>query len=94
LEVDRSKYAKLVRKLREVSHGSILRPIANRQGWYEYKEKMIRGYVRMQAEANGVALSGEIVTPKQTIHVGNCRTGAYGSGIPKGVNQNKKLGKS
>lgn len=94
VEVDRSKYAKLVRKLRDVSHGSILRPIANRQGWYEYKEKMIRGYVRMQAGANGVELTGEIVTPKQTIHIGNCRTGAYGSSIPKGVNQNRKSGKS
>lgn len=93
-EVDRAEYTKLVRKLRDESHGSILRPIANRQGWYEYKEKMIRGYVRMQAEVNGVPLIGDIVTPKQTMHIGNCRTGSYGSGIPKGVNQNEKFGKS
>ena len=89
-EVDRSKYTKLVWKLRDISHGSILRQITGRNGWYEYKEKMIRGYVRMQAEANGVVLNGENVIPKQTMHIGNSRTGTYGSRIPKGVNQNKK----
>lgn len=94
LEVDRSKYTKLVGKLRDISHGSILRQITGRRGWYEYKEKMIRGYVRMQAEANGVLLTGENVIPKQTMHIGNSRTGTYGSSIPKGVNQNNKFGKS
>lgn len=90
-EVDRPRYTKLVRKLKDISHGSILKPIAGRQGWYEYKEKMIRGYVRMQAEANGVVLSGENITPKQTMHIGNSRTGTYGPSIPKEVNQNNKI---
>ncbi len=69
------------------------RQITGRPGWYEYKEKMLRGHVRMQAEANQVALTGEQALPKQVMHVGNSRTGAYGPTIPKGVNL-KGFGKS
>ncbi len=92
-EVDRSKYADIVRKLKDAPYGSILKQITGRPGWYEYKEKMLRGHVRMQAEANQVALTGEKAIPKQIMHVGNSRTGAYGPTIPKGVNL-KGFGKS
>lgn len=91
-EVDRAKYSELVRKLKDASYGSILKPITGRNGWYEFKEKMLRGYVRMQAEANQVTLNGEKAIPKQYMHIGNSRTGSYGPAIPKGVNQNKPMG--
>ena len=92
-EVDRSKYADIVRKLKDAPYGSILKQITGRPGWYEYKEKMLRGHVRMQAEANQVALTGEKAIPKQIMHVGNSRTGASGPTIPKGANL-KGFGKS
>lgn len=91
-EVNRAKYGELVRKLKEEAYGSILKQITSRNGWYEYREKMLRGYVRMQAEANQVTLNGEKAIPRQHMHIGNCRTGSYGPAIPKGVNQNKPVG--
>lgn len=92
--VDRTKYIETIRKLKSDAYGAILIPVKNRKGWYEFREKMLRGYVRMQAEANQVTLSGEKASPRQHMHIGNSRTGTYGSTIPKGVNQNKPFGKS
>ena len=47
---------------------------------------MLRGYVRMQAEANGIELLGEREAPCQKMHIpGNVRTGSCGSRIPKGI---------
>ena len=93
-EVDRSKYSDMLRRLKDDSYGSILKSISGRSGWYEYREKMLRGYVRMQAEANEVILTGEKVVPKQAMRISNSRTGAYGPSIPKGVNLNKRFGKN
>lgn len=90
-DIDRTKYAEYLRKLRTVAYGSILKQVTGRNGWYEYREKMLRGYVRMQAEANEVTLNGEKVIPRQHMHIGNIRTGSYGPAIPRGVNQNKRL---
>jgi hypothetical protein len=57
-----------------------------------YREKMLRGYVRMQAEVNGVELSGEKQAPRQKMHVpSNVRTGFRGSSIPRGVRVNRPL---
>jgi len=89
--VDRKRYAALVRKLKEASYGSVMIQEEGRTGWYSYREKMLRGYVRMQAQANGIELTGERPTPKQTIHVGNARSGYRGSSIPQGVRTGKKL---
>jgi len=90
-ELATPKYKDVVRKLKNESFGAILQQVPRRPGWYEYKEKMLRGYVRMQAEANEVELSGEIETPKQRMHIGNSRTGSYGSSIPRGVKINEEL---
>lgn len=80
------KFNEHVRKLKIKSYGKILEQVTNRNGWYMYKEKMLRGYVRMQAEANGIKLSGEKEAPKQKMHIpGNARTGCYGPSIPKGI---------
>lgn len=83
--MDSKQYSAQVRKLKNASHGSILSQIEKRPRWYTYTEKMLRGYVRMQAEANGVELRGEREAPKQIMHIGNARTGSYGSAPPKGV---------
>jgi hypothetical protein len=57
-----------------------------------YREKMLRGYVRMQAEVNGVELSGERPMPRQMVHVPmNARTGYRGPSLPPGVKANKPI---
>jgi hypothetical protein len=43
--------------LKRPNHASILK--ANRQGWYEFSEAVVRGYVRLRAEGHGVALGNE-----------------------------------
>jgi hypothetical protein len=84
--LSQAKFSEHVRKLKTKSFGEILLSVDKRPGWYTYKEKMLRGYVRMQAEANGVELSGEKEAPRQMMHVpGNVKTGQYGPRIPKGV---------
>lgn len=83
----RAKFGERLRQLRQPSYGSILKAMDGRAGWYTYHEKMLRGYVRMQAEASGVELNGERAAPKQQIHVPmNARNGYRGrSTIPAGV---------
>ncbi len=89
--LDRPKYSEYVRKLKDRSFGEILEQVKGRKGWYTYREKMLRGYVRMQAEANGIELAGERIAPRQKMHVpGNTRTGYRGSAPPPGVREFKR----
>lgn len=82
----KEKFSQHIRQLKSNNYGEILESIGNRPGWYIYKEKMLRGYVRMQAEANDIQLLGEKEAPRQKMHIpANVRTGSYGSRIPKGV---------
>lgn len=89
--LDRNRFSAWIRKLKNPSHGAVLIQEEGRPGWYSYREKMLRGYVRMQAEANGVALTGERPTPRQSIHVGNARSGYRGASIPQGVRVGRKV---
>ena len=90
--LERKDYAEILRKLKNASYGHILDPLEGRHGWYTYHEKMLRGYVRMQAEVNGVELTGEKAAPRQTTHVpNNARTGFRGSSIPRGVRIDEPL---
>jgi uncharacterized protein len=89
--ITRQKYAEILRKLKSNIYGEVLDSIEGRYGWYEYREKMLRGYVRMQAQANGIELSGERAIPRQVMHITNSRTGSYGPSIPKGINQKKTI---
>lgn len=89
--IDRKRYADLLRKLKEASYGSVMIQEQGRPGWYSYREKMLRGYVRMQAQANGIELTGEQPIPKQTMHIGNVRSGYRGSSIPHGVRTGKNI---
>lgn len=93
-QLERPKFSDCVRDLRKTGFGPILQSMPKRTGWYMYREPMLRGYVRMQAEANGVQLLGERPPPRAQMHVpGNIRTGVRGPSIPAGVRQNISLTK-
>lgn len=93
-DLGRTKYSEYVRKLKEKPYGEILEQVKGRKGWYIYREKMLRGYVRMQAEANGIQLAGEKMAPRQKMRApGNSRTGYRGSSPPPGVRDFKKFPK-
>ncbi|CAJ0784654.1 hypothetical protein R8510_05285 [Ralstonia chuxiongensis] len=82
------KFCARVRKLRDVSHGAILINDPANPGLYTYREKMLRGYVRMQAEAHGIELAGEKIdqTVKQTMRVpSSVSRGYYTSKPPPGI---------
>jgi hypothetical protein len=50
----REKFNQRMNTLKKPTHGQILK--ANRQGWYEFREAIVRGYVRLRAEERGVSL--------------------------------------
>jgi|GEM_PF-846808 len=86
------KFNNHIRNLRSKGFGEILQQVPNRSGWYVYKEKMLRGYVRMQAEANEIELLGETEAPSQRMYTpGNARTGYHGSTIPRGIQYGRKI---
>jgi hypothetical protein len=55
LPLDRTQFNNRMNRLKSEAHGCIL--IGSRQGWYEFTEKMIRGYVRLKAEQANIRLS-------------------------------------
>lgn len=63
--LDRKKFYTRMNNLKKESHGSIL--IGSRAGWYEYREKMLRGYARLRAEQSGVGLDIEHPLQKKRI---------------------------
>ncbi|MDE1479403.1 hypothetical protein KKJ01_14470 [Xenorhabdus bovienii] len=67
-------------KLKKEEFGTIVvDAFENRKGWYRFKENMIRGYVRMLAEKNGVELDFQrnFTAGEPTVrHVG-IRTSTY-----------------
>lgn len=52
--LDRTKFNQRMNNLKQDNHARILS--GTRQGWYEFTEKMVRGYVRLRAEQRGVEL--------------------------------------
>ena len=90
--LDYEKYVQRIRKLKNPGCGSILIS-QERPGLYAYRENMLRGYVRMQAEAHGIELQGEEAksTTKQYMHVpARTSTGYQQTTIPKGVHFHRK----
>lgn len=96
--LERSKYAARVRNLQKPNFGEILKS-GPKKGIYTYRENMFRGYVRLQAESNGLRLFGRTQgeRPEQAIHVRarqrniiRQNTGYQGGGIPRGINFGKK----
>jgi hypothetical protein len=53
----RDTFNQRMNSLKRPTHASIL--TANRQGWYEFSEAVVRGYVRLRAEANGIMLGSD-----------------------------------
>ncbi len=68
--IDRKKFSQRLNTLTKPSHGSVLKKMSdNRTGWYQFSENMLRGYVRLLAETNGVQLwMDEAKVPKQLIN--------------------------
>ena len=79
-------YAARLRTLRTDRCGKILVVDPNIPGLISYRDRMLRGFVRMQAEAHGVELIGEKPIPRQAMHVpGSAARGYYSSQVPEGV---------
>ncbi len=53
----RETFNQRMNSLKRPNHASILK--ANRQGWYEFTEAVVRGYVRLRAEARGIHLGSD-----------------------------------
>ncbi|SDB74440.1 AAA family ATPase [Belnapia rosea] len=51
----REKFNQRLNALKTPSHGQVL--IGTRQGWYRFRESMLRGYARLKAEEEGVELT-------------------------------------
>lgn len=92
--LDYNKFSTRIRNLTRPEYGEILIKNTQRSGFYSYKEKMLRGYVRMQAEANGVQTISKSSQPeiKQYMHASisakNVGYKIYKSTIPKGIHFN------
>jgi uncharacterized protein len=96
LPLSLDKFKARIRALRTDRSGAILIAQDTRRGMYWYRETMLRGYVRMQAEANGIELVGDKdpTTARQEVHVpSNARRGYRGSAVPPGVSLSRKIGK-
>ncbi len=63
--LSREKFNNRMNNLKKKAYAEIL--IGSRQGWYEYREKVIRGYARLRAEQKGVEL--EVDHPMQNRRV-------------------------
>ena len=83
--LDVAAFKSIIRKLKTTPCGGVLiNSRFDRRGWYSYREPVLRGYVRMQAEAHGIELIGETPATREVRHVSG-RTGYYGPSVPRGV---------
>lgn len=64
--LDRAKFNQRINRLKKETHAEVL--TGTRQGWYEFTESMLRGYVRLRAEQNKVEL--QIDHPAVSKHLG------------------------
>ena len=55
--MDLQKFYNRMNALKTERHGSIIRTTG--AGWFEFRENRLRGYVRLMAQRNGVALEPE-----------------------------------
>lgn len=62
----RSKLLPILAKLKTEPYGAVLRSLPDRTGWYEFRENMLRGFVRLVAEQHGIELQDQSADiPKQ-----------------------------
>jgi Cdc6-like AAA superfamily ATPase len=85
-----SKFSNRIRNLLKDEYGKILVK-GKKKGYYHYREKMLRGYIRMQAEANRVEIIGEEAkaTIKNYMHVPSRKVGYHKSQPPSGFRKSK-----
>lgn len=57
--LDRTAFLRRLNSLKQKSSDFILVGVAGRMGWYQFRESMVRGYVRLVAESNGIELKAE-----------------------------------
>lgn len=57
IPLGRTSFAARLRKLKSEDCGSILS--SNRAGWIQFRESIVRGYVRLRAEEKGIELALE-----------------------------------
>jgi KaiC/GvpD/RAD55 family RecA-like ATPase len=55
--IDRTKFNSHMNEMKKPASGSILK--GSRAGWYEYTEKVVRGYARLRAMQHGILLERE-----------------------------------
>jgi hypothetical protein len=76
--LDRDRFNQRMNTLKKPTHASILK--ANRQGWYEFREAVVRGYVRLRAEARGVQLGNDHPLDERAPHPFVTNSTVYRSG--------------
>ncbi|MGH7036830.1 MAG: AAA family ATPase [Stellaceae bacterium] len=59
--LDKTQFYNRMNSLRTERHGSIL--VAKGAGWYEFRENVVRGYVRLRAESQGIELGRDHFAP-------------------------------
>ncbi|KPA98213.1 ATP-binding protein [Pseudomonas asplenii] len=79
-------YTARIRNLLKPEYGQILVK-GTKQGYYHFREKMLRGYIRMQAEANRIEIISEEASAniKYYIRVPAKNVGYFKSEAPKGM---------
>lgn len=89
-KLDYQQYSARIRNLKKEEYGKILKQ-GRRPGHYMYEEKILRGYVRMQAEANNIEILNESQEQevKKYISVSSRKTGYFASKPPKGWDRKK-----
>jgi len=85
--VSREEYKKGILNLAKPSNGPILQRAQKRKPIFDYKERMLRGYVRLQAESHGVRLYNDLQKDPKPLsaNAASSRYGYRASTIPKEV---------
>lgn len=91
-ELSYENFSARIRNLLKPDFGLIL-VRGRRKGYYHYREKMLRGYIRMQAEANRIEIISEEAraTIKNYMYVPAKNVGYHKSEVPRGVKQSRKI---
>lgn len=91
-ELDIATYKKYLSKIGKPEYGEIITRTEPRKDYFTYKEKMLRGYVRLQAEAHGILLydSPASAPTPLTANATSSRTGYHAGSIPPGVAFSRK----
>lgn len=88
--VSQSTFRKRIQRLLDADCGPILEVDPFHNQFTRYRENMLRGYVRMQAEVNDVQLSGEELKIPTTVRIttpSKANYGYHGSRPPRGFSK-------